>query len=415
MAEIPRSRYRALYGPTAGDRIRLADTDLVIEVERDDCFGGDEAVFGGGKVIRESMGQSVATRAEGTPDLVITGAVILDHWGIVKADIGVRDGRIVAIGGHQLDIGRFAIGEHVDKHHHHGPQRRRGGRPQVPAAPDLDPERIAFALGDGHADAGGRGLGGRAANRLRDRRRNRVGEGILRGFRRGLGGFWHRRSGGGGFHRPFRARLRAGRRAGRGGGLVGLGDDLGRGFLGRGRLLFGGLGGAVGLGDGLLADDRIGARIGEGLGRGLGRHAGRFIRAWESVWIHRRVHLDGRDRRLDRLGHGLGLGQLRRRRRQSRQLGRAVGRRGRFARRYRRLLGRRFGDLGRLGRGILGGRGHIGRIRLGLGRGVRGGHETELLGRDQGHIGGFQIKGQGLGGEDIPEDQPQDQRPVSRS
>lgn len=98
MAEIPRTRYRALYGPTAGDRIRLADTDLVIEVERDDCFGGDEAVFGGGKVIRESMGQSTATRAEGTPDLVITGAVILDHWGIVKADIGVRDGRIVAIG-----------------------------------------------------------------------------------------------------------------------------------------------------------------------------------------------------------------------------------------------------------------------------------------------------------------------------
>ncbi len=98
MAEIPRSRYRALYGPTAGDRIRLADTDLLIEVERDDCFGGDEAVFGGGKVIRESMGQSVATRAQGTPDLVITGAVILDHWGIVKADIGVRDGRIVAIG-----------------------------------------------------------------------------------------------------------------------------------------------------------------------------------------------------------------------------------------------------------------------------------------------------------------------------
>ncbi|MCU1484234.1 MAG: ureC, partial [Actinomycetia bacterium] len=81
------------------DRIRLADTDLLIEVERDLAFGGgDEAVFGGGKVIRESMGQGGATRAEGTPDLVITGAVILDHWGIVKADIGVRDGRIVAIG-----------------------------------------------------------------------------------------------------------------------------------------------------------------------------------------------------------------------------------------------------------------------------------------------------------------------------
>jgi urease subunit alpha len=98
MAEIARSRYRALYGPTTGDRIRLADTELFVEVERDDCFGGDEAVFGGGKVVRESMGQSTATRAEGTPDLVITGAVILDHWGVVKADIGVRDGRIVGIG-----------------------------------------------------------------------------------------------------------------------------------------------------------------------------------------------------------------------------------------------------------------------------------------------------------------------------
>ena len=98
MTELPRDRYRALYGPTAGDRIRLADTDLFIEVEVDRCVGGDEAVFGGGKVIRESMGQSTATRGEGTPDLVITGAVILDHWGIVKADVGIRDGRIAAIG-----------------------------------------------------------------------------------------------------------------------------------------------------------------------------------------------------------------------------------------------------------------------------------------------------------------------------
>ena len=98
MVEIDRAQYRRLYGPTTGDRVRLADTDLWIEVERDDCIGGDEAVFGGGKVIRESMGQSARTRAEGTPDLVITGAVILDHWGIVKADIGVRDGRIVGIG-----------------------------------------------------------------------------------------------------------------------------------------------------------------------------------------------------------------------------------------------------------------------------------------------------------------------------
>ncbi|HWL42640.1 MAG TPA: urease subunit alpha [Ilumatobacter sp.] len=98
MSFISRDRYRALYGPTAGDRIRLADTDLWIEVERDHCAGGDEVVFGGGKVIRESMGQGMATRADGAPDLVITGAVVLDHWGVVKADIGVRDGRIVGIG-----------------------------------------------------------------------------------------------------------------------------------------------------------------------------------------------------------------------------------------------------------------------------------------------------------------------------
>ncbi len=101
MAEVPRARYAALYGPTTGDRIRLADTDLWIEVEEDRCGGpwaGDEAVFGGGKVIRESMGQARATRAEGAPDLVITGAVVLDHWGVVKADVGVRDGRIVALG-----------------------------------------------------------------------------------------------------------------------------------------------------------------------------------------------------------------------------------------------------------------------------------------------------------------------------
>jgi urease subunit alpha len=96
--ELDRRRYAALYGPTTGDRVRLADTDLLIEVEEDRCAGGDEVVFGGGKVIRESMGQATATRADGAPDLVITGALILDHWGVVKADIGVRDGRIVAIG-----------------------------------------------------------------------------------------------------------------------------------------------------------------------------------------------------------------------------------------------------------------------------------------------------------------------------
>ncbi|OBB58784.1 urease subunit alpha [Mycolicibacterium monacense] len=102
MTGLSRERYAALYGPTTGDRIRLADTDLVIEITEDRSGGtglaGDEAVFGGGKVLRESMGQSRATRADGAPDTVITGAVILDHWGIIKADIGIRDGRIVAIG-----------------------------------------------------------------------------------------------------------------------------------------------------------------------------------------------------------------------------------------------------------------------------------------------------------------------------
>jgi urease subunit alpha len=98
---LDRGRYAALYGPTVGDRVRLADTNLLIEIEEDRSAGpqpGDEVVFGGGKVIRESMGQSRATRAEGTPDTVITGAIVLDHWGVIKADVGIRDGRIVGLG-----------------------------------------------------------------------------------------------------------------------------------------------------------------------------------------------------------------------------------------------------------------------------------------------------------------------------
>lgn len=102
VSELTRQEYAALFGPTVGDRIRLADTDLVIEISEDRSGGpgraGDEAVFGGGKVIRESMGQSRVTRAQGAPDTVITGAVVLDHWGIVKADVGIRDGRITALG-----------------------------------------------------------------------------------------------------------------------------------------------------------------------------------------------------------------------------------------------------------------------------------------------------------------------------
>jgi urease subunit alpha len=101
VTSLDRGRYAALYGPTAGDRVRLADTNLLIEIDEDRSAGprpGDEVVFGGGKVIRESMGQSRATRAEGTPDTVITGAIVLDHWGVIKADVGIRDGRIVALG-----------------------------------------------------------------------------------------------------------------------------------------------------------------------------------------------------------------------------------------------------------------------------------------------------------------------------
>ncbi|MGA5702552.1 urease subunit alpha [Peterkaempfera bronchialis] len=98
MAQLTREAYAALYGPTTGDRVRLGDTDLWIEVEEDRCFGGDEAVFGGGKSIRESMAQATTPRAAGALDLVVTNAVVLDHWGVVKADVGVRDGRIVALG-----------------------------------------------------------------------------------------------------------------------------------------------------------------------------------------------------------------------------------------------------------------------------------------------------------------------------
>jgi urease subunit alpha len=95
---IPRAAYAEMFGPTIGDRVRLADTELFIEVEKDFTIYGEEVKFGGGKVIRDGMGQSQATRAEGAVDTVITNALILDHWGIVKADIGIRDGRIAGIG-----------------------------------------------------------------------------------------------------------------------------------------------------------------------------------------------------------------------------------------------------------------------------------------------------------------------------
>ena len=97
-AQIPRNQYAAMYGPTTGDRIRLADTDLIIEVERDLTTYGEEVKFGGGKVIRDGMGQSQVPRAGGAVDTVITNALIVDHSGIYKADVALRDGLIHAIG-----------------------------------------------------------------------------------------------------------------------------------------------------------------------------------------------------------------------------------------------------------------------------------------------------------------------------
>src|SRR4051795_3752801 len=98
MARISRAAYADMYGPTIGDRVRLADTDLIVEVERDLSTYGEEVKFGGGKVIRDGMGQSQASRKEGAVDTVITNALVIDHWGIVKADVAIRNGRIARIG-----------------------------------------------------------------------------------------------------------------------------------------------------------------------------------------------------------------------------------------------------------------------------------------------------------------------------
>src|SRR5205814_3226179 len=95
---IPRNVYAAMFGPTTGDRVRLADTDIIIEVEKDFATYGEEVKFGGGKVIRDGMGQSQITNRQGAVDTVITNALILDHWGVVKADVGLKEGRIHAIG-----------------------------------------------------------------------------------------------------------------------------------------------------------------------------------------------------------------------------------------------------------------------------------------------------------------------------
>ncbi|MCW2264088.1 urease subunit alpha [Gluconobacter cerinus] len=98
MMRLSRHDYAGQFGPTVGDRLRLADTALLVEIERDYTIYGEEVRFGGGKTIRDGMGQSQVTRAEGAADTVITNAVIIDHWGIVKADVSIREGRIAAIG-----------------------------------------------------------------------------------------------------------------------------------------------------------------------------------------------------------------------------------------------------------------------------------------------------------------------------
>ncbi len=98
MAHLPRAAYAEMFGPTVGDRVRLADTELFIEVERDLTIYGEEVKFGGGKVIRDGMGQSQMSNAQGAVDTVITNALILDHWGVVKGDVALKDGRIARIG-----------------------------------------------------------------------------------------------------------------------------------------------------------------------------------------------------------------------------------------------------------------------------------------------------------------------------
>lgn len=111
MNKISRKKYADMYGPTTGDRIRLADTSLILEVEKDYAVYGDEAKFGGGKTARDGMGQSCKVRDDNCPDTVITSAVIVDYWGIVKADIGIKDGKICGIG----KAGNPAIMDGVDE------------------------------------------------------------------------------------------------------------------------------------------------------------------------------------------------------------------------------------------------------------------------------------------------------------
>ena len=147
---ISRAAYADMYGPTTGDRVRLADTELIIEVERDLTTYGEEVKFGGGKVIRDGMGQSQAARAEGAVDTVITNALIVDWTGIYKADVGLRDGRIAGIG-KAGNPDTPARRHHRHRPRHRGdrrrgphPDRRRLRRPYPLHLPAADRRRPAF-------------------------------------------------------------------------------------------------------------------------------------------------------------------------------------------------------------------------------------------------------------------------------
>ena len=163
MVDISRAEYAALYGPTVGDQVRLGDTDLWIEIEQDLTAGGEEAVFGGGKSIRESMAQGSTTRADGAPDTVITNAIVLDHWGIVRADIGIRDGRIVGIG----RAGNPDIADGVDPALRIGPSTDIiSGEGKILTAGGFDshvhllsPSQVVEALATGLTTLGGGGTG----------------------------------------------------------------------------------------------------------------------------------------------------------------------------------------------------------------------------------------------------------------
>ena len=111
--KMKRAVYADMFGPTVGDKVRLADTDIIIEVEKDFTIYGEEVKFGGGKVIRDGMGQSQVTNRQGAVDTVITNALILDHWGIVKADVGLKDGKgpffVHTLNGSGTAVGRALI------------------------------------------------------------------------------------------------------------------------------------------------------------------------------------------------------------------------------------------------------------------------------------------------------------------